>query len=245
MCQKCESTGRKCDGYQPIGRGARHFVNTASAKAGDGRKAAKAQAVDEGISSSTPLIPPQSASLWEMEDNDNFLGPENWQIISLPRNSLLNFPGNMQEHRSYEFFRWRTAPALSGYFDSRFWNEVLPRIGASEAPVKHAMIALASLSEYCTHNDGYTSVEQQQFTLLQYNKAIKSLKGRLNAGEHALDVTLLTCILFICLEFMRGNPEIALDHLQSGLQILSRTREARSLSYYPGNATRYATMIKA
>lgn len=148
------------------------------------------------------------------------------QLTARPYSPYLNFSGSVQEHRSLDFFHARVATILSGYFDTTFWTHVVPRVGASEPSVKHAMIALASLYETIPTRDRQLSREQQRRTLLQYNKAIKSLKERLGTGEQALEVTLLTCVLFICLEFMRGNPNIALDHLHSGLQILDTTQRS-------------------
>ena len=98
------------------------------------------------------------------------------------------------------------------------------------APHKHAMMALASLYKYQMNDEGYSTQEEQNFTLLQYNRAIRSLRIHLNAGEQALEITLLTCVLFICLEFMRGNQDVALNHLQGGLHILSTSPKAKRIS---------------
>ena len=63
----------------------------------------------------------------------------------------------------------------------------------------------------------------QSFALSQYNKAIKRVQDRIGSGQSER-IILLTCVLFICVEFIRGNPESALDHLQSGMRILQITR---------------------
>lgn len=58
------------------------------------------------------------------------------------------------------------------------------------------------------------------FALHHYTKAISLLRQRLGDGHHSRVATLLSCILFICLEFVRGNNDAALAHLSSGVKIL-------------------------
>jgi hypothetical protein len=138
------------------------------------------------------------------------------------------------EQRSLDFFRHEAAPALSGYFDADFWSGILPRISYSEPPVQHAMVALGSLYEYCSGNEEYPTVIQQRYALIQYNKAIKALKYCKVDDPKTLEITLLTCLLFVCLELLGGNPEQALNHLQNGLGILRNSRRAkvRTLTLY-------------
>jgi hypothetical protein len=131
------------------------------------------------------------------------------------------------EHRSLDFFRYGAAPALSGHFDTEFWNELLPRVAYSEPPIQHAMIALGALYEHCNDNEGYPSVMQQRYALIQYNKAIRALKSCKVEDPRTLEITLLTCVLFVCLELLGGNPEQALNHLQNGLGILCNSRKAK------------------
>ncbi len=93
------------------------------------------------------------------------------------------------------------------------------------------MLAIAAL-----HEQSVGSTKDfgppQAFSLAQYNKAISHLRGRILEGE-CQHVILLTCVLFICLEFIRGNSELALGHLQSGLRILSlpNSHKASSIGF--------------
>lgn len=73
------------------------------------------------------------------------------------------------------------------------------------------------------HGMGYG----RYFALQQYNKAISCLNKRLSNGPQSEEITLMCCVLFICLEFLRGNIDTAISHLHSGLEILAAWR-ARS-----------------
>ncbi len=150
-----------------------------------------------------------------------------FQLIGSPHNPLLDFSGTILEHRSLDFFLHEAAPALSGYFDVDFWGILLPRVGYFEPPVQHAMIALRSLYEYSKCKDGYPNLMQQRYALIQYNKAIRALKSYNMEDPKTLEITMLTCLLFVCLELLRGNPEQALNHLDNGLSILRNSQRAR------------------
>jgi hypothetical protein len=61
-----------------------------------------------------------------------------------------------------------------------------------------------------------------QFALTQYNKAVACLNRRLGNGQDrsSSEVLLMTCILFVCLELLRGHYGTAILHLHNGRNIL-------------------------
>jgi hypothetical protein len=61
----------------------------------------------------------------------------------------------------------------------------------------------------------------RSFALQQYNKAISCLSRCLSQGPQSEEITLMCCVLFICLEFLRGNIDTAISHLLSGLGIMA------------------------
>ncbi|KAH8805480.1 hypothetical protein F5884DRAFT_799421 [Xylogone sp. PMI_703] len=140
--------------------------------------------------------------------------------------TLLSIAGTPEERRFLDFFNRHTAPALSGTFDGSFWTYLLPQLSQSEPAIRHALQAVGSLhAQYEAINDPWQKkcVTSHQFALQQYNRAISSLKQRISSQESA-EVALMCCVLFICLECLRGNREWALSHLQNGLNILSMAR---------------------
>jgi hypothetical protein len=102
------------------------------------------------------------------------------------------------------------------------------------------MIALGSLYEYCTATEEYPSAMQQRYTLVQYNKAIRALKSCSVADPKTREITLLTCVLFVCLELLGGNPERALEHLENGLNILGHSRRNKDNASSSNSPIRYA-----
>jgi hypothetical protein len=87
------------------------------------------------------------------------------------------------------------------------------------------MIAVAALharleSVYTLLDKVDKEEELRQFELLQYNKAIRHLRMHLSGHGVTLKVTLMCCVLLISLEFLRGDIERAILHLQGGMSIL-------------------------
>jgi len=122
------------------------------------------------------------------------------------------------EGRAFAFFRQVAGPALSGQFDPYFWTNVVTQLSDREPAVRHAVVALSSLYEQ--FHDVATSpflAPPNHFAVRHYNAAIKEL---LSARDET--VVLFVCALFVCVEFLQGNKQSAIDHCRSGILILNR-----------------------
>jgi hypothetical protein len=107
-----------------------------------------------------------------------------------------------------------------------------------EPVVRHAVLALSALYEagetsqppqYAATNDRYDRC--MRFAVHEYTKAVRMLLNRTSIDGPHLEVTLMTCLVFTWVEFLRDNTKDALRHLQSGLCILTEQRQlAGSLS---------------
>ncbi|KAK0630752.1 hypothetical protein B0T17DRAFT_455695, partial [Bombardia bombarda] len=130
-----------------------------------------------------------------------------------------------EEKRSFHFFQHVTAPCLSGDFDGDFWRGIVLRICQSEPAVKHAVLAVSSLHEGMVQGSLAPYADpryRQSFALGQYNKAITCLLDQMREVDAKPLVPLLTCVLFVCIEFMQSKDRESLIHLQQGREILSR-----------------------
>ncbi|KAE9369184.1 hypothetical protein N431DRAFT_546736 [Stipitochalara longipes BDJ] len=133
-----------------------------------------------------------------------------------------------QERRSFSFFCRHTFPQLSGSFDSDdFWQRLL-QATHHEPAIRHAAVALGALHETFeaipNTNLNFTLSEKRShdvFAMQQYSKAIKALLGSNGGQEQAIDVALVTCVLFIYFEILRGHHATALSHINGGIKILS------------------------
>jgi hypothetical protein len=116
------------------------------------------------------------------------------------------------------------------------------QVSQNEPAVRHALVAVGALNERrdvyvkdVTYSKSVVTAmgqnveasirkEQEQhndpFALSQYNKAISHLARAMNSSSsNSVDTALLVCILFVCVECLRGDYKPALKHFQGGMSI--------------------------
>jgi hypothetical protein len=204
------STGRTCDGYDIV-----PVVSNRSSGIPSGTSSANVN--ERGIREPTVTL------------NTNLASALMSRISSSSISTIrpLSVPGTTQERRALAYFQSRTAPWLSGYFDSDFWNGLL-QIGHSEPGLRYAMNAVSAMYERTLYTNSLPTVSSsnqildhnQAFALSQYNKAIGHLVKTFANKKQSFAVSLISCVLFICLEFLQHNVENSIVHVRNGLKIL-------------------------
>jgi hypothetical protein len=125
--------------------------------------------------------------------------------------------------RGLDFFHQNLAAKLDGQFDSTFWSKLVLQLSHSEPSIRHAVSAISityqDVESSLRHPAGYVNAnpEAQQ----EWNTAMKSLSARIQAHPDSNLVPLVCCLLFTCIEFLRGNIESSMLHVQSGFNILA------------------------
>ncbi|KAK2928777.1 Zn2-C6 fungal-type DNA-binding domain [Fusarium oxysporum f. sp. vasinfectum] len=148
--------------------------------------------------------------------------------LGAPLETTLVLSLNANEKLYFDWFKCRTSAKISATFSSGFWNTLVFQAGSREPAVLHALLALSSAHKKGVvtldiHRNSPTSQmsQQEQFTLQQYVKAIAHLQPHFNAKDkESCRVALITCVVFVCLEFFRGHFATAQLHLRNGLDIL-------------------------
>jgi hypothetical protein len=196
-CNRCVSTGRVCDGYGIWGGGGNSY----------GERYAKSTSPTEQCSSAftVPLI---------------------HQVSTRPGLA------SASERAYLDWFTGQTANRLPGVFGSGFWDTLVLQASATEPAVLHAVLALS-----CAHRStSITGIQRaslksdgpdkhEQFCLRQYSSAICGLKPHFTSSSKAsLRIALIACVVFTCLEFVRGHYQTAKSHLRNGLKLLGQLR---------------------
>lgn len=134
------------------------------------------------------------------------------------------------ELRFLEFFYRRTAPHISGFYDNDFYNRLLLQAGQHEPAIRYAMMACGAMHEHYEFKVVPALEDRSQSTFAlptpplafaSYNKAISALMKQLASGSGSVETVVMCCLLFTCLECLRGDPESAAAHLRSGGSILA------------------------
>jgi hypothetical protein len=125
---------------------------------------------------------------------------------------------NLGDNIQYlEFYHHCAVPTISTPFDKDFWARTPLQIAQSEQCVRHALIALSYLNKYepgtLKHARSSLLAPAKQDTLLTYyNKSVKLLVQRMSEPSYTHEVGLVCCLLFVCIESLRGNYDTAMAH---------------------------------
>ncbi|KAI0018003.1 hypothetical protein F4780DRAFT_563541 [Xylariomycetidae sp. FL0641] len=126
------------------------------------------------------------------------------------------------EKRSLQFFSEAAAPFLAGPLDPYFWTHLVLQFSSFEPAVLHALVAVSSLYEQVRRDPRSPALlagrHDSPFALRHYNAAIRALQ----VVDNNEPLVLLVCVLFVCLEFLRGNRNAAAVHCSHGVEILAR-----------------------
>lgn len=134
---------------------------------------------------------------------------------------------SQEEHTAFDWFMHKNTTKLSGLFTSAFWDELVFQASAQEPAVRHAVIALSSAQKAeKLHRKSFGCHDEddaERFTLQQYNKAIGYLREHRHSSQSAEStrIVLITCMIFVVLEFLRGRYQMGFVHLKSGIKLLS------------------------
>ncbi|KAB5511623.1 hypothetical protein GE09DRAFT_1232405 [Coniochaeta sp. 2T2.1] len=150
---------------------------------------------------------------------------------SFSRPIAADIDGTDSEKKFFRRFRLLATDGLTNHVCNftQFWNRLTPQISHQDEAVKHAVIALGAayqifqLSDHEQNHekrtgkvlhtgsaDEFTHKNLDVFTIQQYNKSICKLQRHVGSlSPESIQVTLICCLAFICLETMRGHPEAA------------------------------------
>ncbi|OIW32244.1 hypothetical protein CONLIGDRAFT_572876, partial [Coniochaeta ligniaria NRRL 30616] len=209
-CLRCTSTGRTCDGY------------------------------DKGVPPRNRALEFQrTAETAKME----FIKAYQWnEALRSMRPIAADIDGTEAEKKFFRRFRLLAADGFTNHVChfTNFWSRVTPQISHQDEAVKHAVIALGAAyqifqlpphgqshdkkqDKVLNHGscDEFTHENLEVFTIQQYNKSISKLQRHVGSSSpESIQVTLICCLAFICLETLRGHHEAAITHLINGLNIL-------------------------
>jgi hypothetical protein len=149
-----------------------------------------------------------------------------------PEKTIPLLSGLDESVRYLEFYYHFARPMLSSDFDNDFWSRTTLQMAFSEPAVRHALIALGYLHSTETGSMRHARLKfagQQESALLlrHYNKSIRALIDRMGNTTCTPEVELVTCLLFLCMEFLRGNHHTAFRHLINGQKIIMDLQEKK------------------
>ena len=147
---------------------------------------------------------------------------------------------NALEKRTFDFFRSKTAPCMSGYFQDPVWERLALQASYTEPVIRHAINAVAALhEERCLRADAAKTNSElnlkTDFPVHQYAKALAGLQQLLASGKLSINVVLICALLCIHYEALQERFIPALTHADNAMRLLDpagpKHRNHRPLSY--------------
>lgn len=109
-----------------------------------------------------------------------------------------------QEWRSFQYFHEKTLKQLCTFFPDDFWTSYVLKIANTETSIWHSLIALSSYHELFSTQRMPRRQAEDCFALNQYNSSIQHVLS-MDRSSQSAHVQLASCILFICVETLRGQ----------------------------------------
>jgi hypothetical protein len=154
------------------------------------------------------------------------------KLLSAPSTQYL-LPGDEMENQHFDFFRSVTTTNLASFLDAGFWSNNVLQASHHYPALFYATTAFGSIHRSFLSDGTPATVPREdinknaQFSLRQFNKAIRSLSQLLSQNEYSVldqQVILTTCILFTCLCVLQGRQDKAFMHINSGLKMIHQWR---------------------
>lgn len=230
-CDRCVSTGRKCDGYE-----------TAPASSSDGvsvRGSSPYSTASTAVVASSQSFRQRTLAGFSSSASSSSSETLTRRHYGLPPQATADLKlalprTDPEELRSYRYFLEVSAPAVAGCFDGKFWLKDIPRVCLTDPAIWHAVVCFGSVHERYSRTAGRSTMARNVFALRQFNSAIRCLtepsSPRLGDRMRALTVS----AIFTCVCVLDGQYVEARMHAKSGVKMLGEIdeeqREKRSLA---------------
>jgi hypothetical protein len=131
------------------------------------------------------------------------------------------------EQRAFHFYQECSASGLFSPVSAAFWTKVIPALCYQEPAIRYAVFAIGNLHETYFLGRQDSELSLSSFAAAQYGRALRQLQTWVMPKQHEgvsgtveTLLPLLTCALFICIEFMLGNASAAHIHILQGRRLL-------------------------
>ncbi|KAJ5983273.1 transcriptional regulator family: Fungal Specific TF [Penicillium waksmanii] len=154
----------------------------------------------------------------------------------LPLQLTLSSHSGSRERRAFEYYFHRAGPSLSGVLDVSFWRGSVLQICRLEPAVWDAVISLSTLYERppihespameMINDPAVVRQRHHREALVWYSRSLAALQQRIEQGSADLNVSLISCILFIAIELLQGNRRAAVNLYKQGVRMVLGVQSA-------------------
>lgn len=141
-------------------------------------------------------------------------------------------PTLFSKDRSLVLFEQGLATALDEDFGAQFWTRLVLQLAHSEPPIRLAIAAASVVYEdvELSLRDSANYVSADLNCQKQWAVAVRSLSAQIDQRPGSILVPLICCLLFTCIEWLRGKSDASWLHVRNGVRILTNRGRASSQS---------------
>lgn len=147
-------------------------------------------------------------------------------IIRQPDSIFLD---NDRDRTSFDHIHTAATSGTSVLFGGESWWSLALRTSSYEPAVQHAIHALGLLMSASTVQQKGNS-EPTAWTLLRYNKAIASFNEGLIYPDQKEQTAVVLSLIFIYIELLCNNADLALHHLRGGIRIAANAGSSNKIA---------------
>lgn len=148
--------------------------------------------------------------------------------LSVSNFSSRGLPNDWRDRYFLDHYRSRSLHEFSTGFDYQLWNQHICQLSASNLAVRHALVALSAQHKIHVQQkrENYLDTASTAvYAIEHYGKSIQTVNSHTSkpAGQdNFVEETLVTCLLLLCFELLRGDDLAALTHLTGAMQIMDQ-----------------------
>lgn len=222
------STGRKCDGYEDLSKlkdskKSKEKSRTPPTTSASVAPVSKLEHRIVPSMNSTPLLAHQQAFANVPPARPDAPGLE----------ATVKPPLDSREARATHYFSTFTIPALGGTVFADFWERTVLQASYAK-PVRHGVLALGALHEDIVTASldpaSRSNPELREFASQHYTQGIAALHSLMASWPPCFELTLISCILFVCYNCLAQQHETAIIHLSAGLNIFKDVHGQRGMA---------------
>ncbi|RMZ82982.1 hypothetical protein DV737_g1778, partial [Chaetothyriales sp. CBS 132003] len=204
FCNRCTSTGRKCDGY---------------GGAAPKTKTVKAPSPPD---SAVDVHSRDASSPWSRSSGSSRSPPQSQdqhRLLKLWRPPKSPWFQTDIDYFCFDFFRHRTCPEFGAYFDSSVWRCFMLR-----ACFLHPTVLLAASAVGAVHRRFELGITPEAFrfcgiSVMQCRKALTQLEADLQSSSSmGAEIRMIVSLLLAIFETFQGNYDTASDYLTAGIK---------------------------
>lgn len=150
---------------------------------------------------------------------------------------------NDQDYSYFNLFRVQTSRELSGVFELPIWNRIVLQASYEHTYIRDAIITIGSLSKGLKTSlaQSQTDLQSSSFeksteiapmterdlALLNYQSFLAGSRRAVTNGLQDTRLTLIVCLLVVCIETLQWHHHHALAHIWSGMDLLEEWLASR------------------